>query len=377
MYRIILASSFILASVSVACSDVRTYGFDDGTLQGWSYVDLANEPFPVDDETSGVWWSLSVDEIKLSGDNPWNLLQGSTVNGIGEEGNPQREPNYRFIPEPWDNRDCLGALECPTGIMKSPTFLLDDSGPISVDIMGGQAAGGRAFDPELDNPPEFPEDHGEFKNQDGWQGFALYDVAADEYVAWGFPSFNNDGKEQDGRDVWETVEIPAEDFADRANDGKDYRLDVFDSLSGGWGWIGFDTVRIPDASFTAIVAGPAGDCDESGALDVGDLSCVSTIADRDAVLGALNALPGDLDGDGNVAFPDFLVLSANFGNETGSYADGNVDLAGGIAFSDFLALSDNFGKTAAAASSVPEPSGILLLTFAMASVFGLRKRRAN
>jgi hypothetical protein len=115
-----------------------------------------------------------------------------------------------------------------------------------VDIMGGQAQG-RVFDPDVDIPPGWPEDHAFYKGGSGWQGFALYDVAADEYVRWGFPTFNNDGKVRDGREVWETVTIPAEELATLANDGKDYRLDIFDSFSGGWGWIGFDTVRVPDA----------------------------------------------------------------------------------------------------------------------------------
>lgn len=251
MRHLFIASVVIVASSVSASADIRTWGFDDGTLQGWAYVNVDNEPYPVGnlDET-GVAWSISEIEIDL-GENNWNLLQGSTVNGIGTEDAPQRVPNYRVIPDPWDNRDCLGGLQCQTQIFKSPTFQLDDSGPISVDIMGGQAQGGRAFDPATDTPPEFPEDHDFLKTSNGWQGFALYDVAEDEYVRWGFPSFNNDGKERDGRGVWETVTIPAEDLAELANDGKQYRLDVFDSHAGGWGWIGFDTVRIPERRITA------------------------------------------------------------------------------------------------------------------------------
>lgn len=119
----------------------------------------------------------------------------------------------------------------------------------------------------------------------------------------------------------------------------------------------------------------AGDCNEDGSLNADDLSCVASIADRDAVLGALNALPGDLDGDGAVGFPDFLVLSANFGSAEGSYAEGNIDLDGGIGFPDFLALSANFGKTAAAAA-VPEPTGFALGSLAVLAIGCFRRRRS-
>jgi len=189
--------------------------------------------------------------------------------------------------------------------------MLDATGPISVDMMGGQAADGRNFDPDVDTPPEFPMDFDEFRSSDGWQGYALYDIADDQYVRWGFPTFTNDGKEKDGRDVWERVTIPAEELAELANDGKEYRLDIFDAYLGGWGWIGIDTVQIPDLSFTA--SSPIFDCNGDNITDLSDLACVASIADRDTVLGELGSLPGDFDGDGSVGFPDFLILSANFG----------------------------------------------------------------
>jgi len=107
------------------------------------------------------------------------------------------------------------------------------------------------------------------------------------------------------------------------------------------------------------VADPA-DCNGDGAIDAADLACVTQVEDRDTVLAALNSLPGDLDGNGDVAFADFLVLSANFGTNLPSYTAGNIDLTGGIEFADFLILSANFGQSANAAA-VPEPcSGLLL-----------------
>lgn len=86
-------------------------------------------------------------------------------------------------------------------------------------------------------------------------------------------------------------------------------------------------------------------------------------------------LPGDLDGNGEVNFSDFLTLSGNFGATGVSYAEGDIDCNGEVAFADFLALSANFGASAAV-SSVPEPSGIVLIGFAtLFAIINRRQRR--
>lgn len=83
-------------------------------------------------------------------------------------------------------------------------------------------------------------------------------------------------------------------------------------------------------------------------------------------------LAGDLDGNGEVDFADFLTLSGNFGATDVSYAEGDIDCDGEVAFADFLALSGNFGAVAAV-SSVPEPGGFALLGLGI--VFAMLKRR--
>ena len=82
--------------------------------------------------------------------------------------------------------------------------------------------------------------------------------------------------------------------------------------------------------------------------------------------------PGDIDGDGDVDFSDFLILSTNFGM-SGTLSDGDLDNDGQIAFSDFLVLSANFGESSNAAT--PEPSTSLLAAFGILGLLGLRRRR--
>ena len=99
--------------------------------------------------------------------------------------------------------------------------------------------------------------------------------------------------------------------------------------------------------------------------------------DRDAVLASLNSLPGDLNGDGQVAFTDFLDLANNFGATEANYTQGDIDLDGTVAFLDFLAFANNFGKSAsAAAAAVPEPSSLLLGAFALLGALRLRDRHS-
>lgn len=100
----------------------------------------------------------------------------------------------------------------------------------------------------------------------------------------------------------------------------------------------------------------SGDCNQDGDVNASDLACVSHVQQRDVVLDALNTLPGDLDGNGEVAFADFLVLSMNFGKNLTSYRAGNINLQGGIDFEDFLVLSGNYGKTSMAAADLGEAS---------------------
>lgn len=88
-----------------------------------------------------------------------------------------------------------------------------------------------------------------------------------------------------------------------------------------------------------------------------------------------NTLIGDANFDGMVDFPDFLALSASFGQD-GGWAEGDFDGSGRVEFPDFLALSANFGEGAnAAAAAVPEPTGVCLAAFGILGLIGFRRCR--
>lgn len=103
------------------------------------------------------------------------------------------------------------------------------------------------------------------------------------------------------------------------------------------------------------------DCNSSGMLEVEDLNC-TVATDLDNFLDHTGLYQGDANGDGMVAFDDFLTLSANFGTD-GNYVEGDFDLGGTVDFSDFLILSANFGLSQSTAASVPEPSGMIPFGF--------------
>jgi len=84
-------------------------------------------------------------------------------------------------------------------------------------------------------------------------------------------------------------------------------------------------------------------------------------------------LAGDINGSGTVDFADFLILSTNFGTMVTANMEGDLDGDGSVAFSDFLILSNNFGTTSP--SSVPEPSGLVLLCSAGLLLGFVRRRR--
>ena len=59
------------------------------------------------------------------------------------------------------------------------------------------------------------------------------------------------------------------------------------------------------------------------------------------------ALAGDVDGDGEVQFSDFVILANNFGHTDAAWEDGDLNGDQAVDFDDFVILSDNFGQSRA------------------------------
>ena len=97
------------------------------------------------------------------------------------------------------------------------------------------------------------------------------------------------------------------------------------------------------------------------------------------ILDELSTLPGDLDGNGDVSFSDFLTLATNFGAQSASYTDGDINLEHGVTFEDFLVLSKNFGQTpgSTVAAAVPEPFSMLIAMLGLLVASGLRRVMAK
>lgn len=91
-------------------------------------------------------------------------------------------------------------------------------------------------------------------------------------------------------------------------------------------------------------------------------------------------MPGDANLDGTVSLADFLILRSNFGSDTAYFTTGDFTRDGVVSLADFLVLRANFGGSGEDAATidgwlatVPEPTGVGLLTLGCAA--GLLRRR--
>ena len=90
-------------------------------------------------------------------------------------------------------------------------------------------------------------------------------------------------------------------------------------------------------------------------------------------LGNSGGLVGDIDGNGEVQFADFLILADHFLEDGHNYAGGDMNCDGSVGFADFLILAENFG-TSTITAAVPEPSSLALLLVLLSPLWrgGLR-----
>jgi|GEM_PF-7094993 len=67
--------------------------------------------------------------------------------------------------------------------------------------------------------------------------------------------------------------------------------------------------------------------------------------DASVAIEGCTAASADIDGDGQVAFSDFLQLSKNFGQETSGPQQGDLNCSGAVDFADFLILAEGYGDS--------------------------------
>lgn len=160
--------------------------------------------------------------------------------------------------------------------------------------------------------------------------------------------------------------LPASTNAVSAND-----------ITARWFQAGSPQVFSANGTDLSLVA----DCNGDGVLDAADLECIcSTGLDPETIISATGAIPGDLDLDGTVDFPDFVRLSFNFGQDVVGYSDGDLDCDGTVTFPDFLEMTVNYGRSSAVTASgalaaVPEPESRSMLLCCICLLGTRRTRR--
>lgn len=106
-------------------------------------------------------------------------------------------------------------------------------------------------------------------------------------------------------------------------------------------WWAIDNIRVTTAFSGNPIAG----------VDAGSWSF--TTGDGEDGGPSDNFLFGDLDEDGVVEFPDFLLLSGAFGSDVEPFTVADIDGSGSVDFQDFLVLSGNFNKEVPEAAAAP------------------------
>lgn len=163
-------------TVTVIVSDPVTYDFNTG-LQGWTQI--------------------------------WPLISDGTV---GKNG-----------------RLDAGGDNDETRFARSPALYLNNLGPLTFKLSGGQSA--------QSAPAYGPSAIPQLSATGGFAGVALRDVVSNTYVL----SKTRNGNSGDAQDVSFTVK----ELAPFANNGRQYTLDFIDYNKGGWGWTNLDDVWIP------------------------------------------------------------------------------------------------------------------------------------
>ncbi len=184
------------------------YGFEDGTLQGWT--DLT----PANGNTGPRNWALSPP-----------AFPGSTQSGAGAVG-----------------QNIVGGTQDsshPTLWLRSPEFHLNGAGDLSAWLRGGTGNGSLTGEVVSAVPAN--------SSSPGFQGVALRNVNTGRFVL--------SGAKPTSGDAWEQISFSSAQLAALDQEAV-YTLDLIDAGHGGWGWMALDAVTIPGAPYFATNSAP-------------------------------------------------------------------------------------------------------------------------
>ncbi|RYD85944.1 MAG: hypothetical protein EOP84_00760 [Verrucomicrobiaceae bacterium] len=216
---------------------VSPFASEDLIYPSGSFVDFSNSKTFTIKAENGSTKAYTVEVIKanplvynfdsdIQGWTPiWPLSGSGNVWANGGLGTPEGD----------------GADGAETRFARSPAFLLNNSGPLTFQLAGGE---GSLSAPNV-GPSAIPMasiDGG------GFAGVALRDVDANTYVLSKRRPGNGGG--------YASGSFTEAELAPYANDGKRYSLDFIDYNKGGWGWTHMDNVSIPGTLATPETAAP-------------------------------------------------------------------------------------------------------------------------
>lgn len=236
-----------LGLIGAARAGTINYGFEDGTLDGWTNV-LTNSPNSGGSNASGNGWSAF---------EPWLNVNPASNDGNSPQtsfGSWQVAPNVNTFSNPCCPQDNLAH----TVVLTSPTFQLDATGSITFALVGGMGGSDSPATGNFNTLPSStiaPTNVGTNANPvlvgGGFEGVALRNSVTGAYILASHKSSNGASYESLG---FTNAQLTA---AGVLGNGTVMQLDLIDNFDSGWGWVAMDNVTIngvPEPTSVAFLA---------------------------------------------------------------------------------------------------------------------------
>lgn len=186
--------------------ELLQYGFDDGTLQGWTLVST--------DGQGRQFFALVPPPLNSPNSTP---QAGSHFIGLHIPAFTQTAPAY--------TQD--GAHD--TLLLRSPEFTLNGAGGLSAWLCGGGNGSPSLAGTAVSALPAS-------SSTGGFRGIALRNVTTGQFVLSASKTANANSWEQLGFTADQLAALPQNQV---------YTLDFIDAAQGSWGWVNMDSVSIP------------------------------------------------------------------------------------------------------------------------------------